>query len=250
MMFLTETNVWDIVRKQYSFKMKAYTGTFSTLVTVQIIAILLSLGGVGTTGMSTDTIHITMKNFSGDMIIAFTMIWSFVIALTITKKAYRNADFAFVSNRVTSNLSNLFFLMTANIVGGITAVLSGILLKVIMYYYYGIQNIFGNTMSVPPLDLLVGVIVTILYLFLFSATGYFFGMLTQLNKALIVLLLALFIGLLFLDGFGANGEIHRGLVNFFYYETSFVLFLTKVMVIVAILFSSSILLSNRMEVSR
>ena len=108
----------------------------------------------------------------------------------------------------------------------------------------------GNTIFVSPLELLIGMIVTSSYLFLFSATGYFFGMLTQLNKALIVLLPALFIGLLFLDGFGANGEIHRGLVNFFYYETSFVLFITKILVIVAILFSSSILLSNQMEVSR
>ena len=30
-MFLTETNVWDIIKKQYYFKMKAYTGAFSTL---------------------------------------------------------------------------------------------------------------------------------------------------------------------------------------------------------------------------
>lgn len=98
-MFLTETNVWDIVRKQYTFKMKAYTGAFSTLVTIQIIAILLSLGGLNTTGTTTtEGIGVTVKYFSGDLVIVFTVIWSFVIALTITKKAYRNADFAFVSN--------------------------------------------------------------------------------------------------------------------------------------------------------
>lgn len=251
MMFLKDANVIQISKKQYFFKLKAFTGVFSSLLSMQIIGFLFSLGGVGTMSSSSEGIHISMKYFSGDIMIVMTFIWAFIIGITITKREYRYSDFAFTGNRITSNLSNLFFLCTTSLVGGVSALLVGNLLKVIMYYYFGSQNCYGSSLLASPLELFLGIIVTIFYLLVFSVVGYFFGMLAQLNKVFIVLLPGIIIGSTILDArTNGNSSLMMWLANFYYHETSFLVFLLKVFITVGVFFYCAILLSNRMEVRK
>ena len=218
---------------------------------MQMIASLFTLGGVGTTSTSWDTTQITIHYYSSDLIIVFTLIWAFIMGITITQKAYRYSDFAFVSNRFTSNLSNLLFLLTASVVGGISAILVGNVLKVILFFYFGSENSMGGTLLTPPMELILGMFVTSLYILLLSSLGYFFGMLVQLHKGFFVFLLGLFLGIII---FGIRSVEQTNIIGsmfmFFYKETSFLLFMVKTLLTAAILFSCTILISNRMEVRK
>ncbi|MFE8702962.1 hypothetical protein ACFYKX_20345 [Cytobacillus sp. FJAT-54145] len=248
MMSLVEVNTLDIVKKQYSYKLKAYIGVFSSLFLAHVIAILFSFfGGVGMTGTGNESISLTVKLFSGDLIIGFTMIWGFIISLLITTKAYRYDDFAFVTNRLSSNLSNIGFLMTTSIVGGVTALLSSILLKVMLFFIYGTDYLMSSFQK--PGDLLIGIWAAILYILLFSSIGYFVGVLVQINKLFMIFLPTLFFGSLFVGLRNLNEpSLFVKISTFFVGETSLLLFSVKIFVTVTVLFLAATSLSNRLEV--
>lgn len=251
MMSLIETNVWEITKKQFLYKLKSYTGAFSALLSMHMIAILFSLGGVGTSSSTLNSMHVIVQCYSSDMIIAFTLIWAFIIGITITKKAYRHSDFAFVSNRFTSNLSNLLFLFTASLVGGVSSLLVGNVFKFIMFLYFGSENSIGGTLLPHPLELFLGMISTSLYIFLLSVVGYFFGILVQLHKGFFIFLPGFFLGIIFFE-ISSDGKtsILEEIFNLFYQEHSIILFILKVFLMIASLFCCTILISNRMEVRK
>jgi hypothetical protein len=247
MMFLTEVKLVDIVKKQFMYKLKAYLSVFSSLLTIQIIGILLSTTGSRSMGTSSNGFSLNFSYYTGDIIIIFTMIWALISAIIITTKAYRNDDFVFVSNRLSSNLSNIVFLLFASIVGGITAILSGILFKVIMYFILDDGNVTATFISIQ--ELIVGIIASIFYVVLLASLGYFVGMLVQLSKWFTMILPAVFIGYLFL-GVNMNGEptFILEIGKFFIEESSLLVFFLKVILSASLLFSVSIILSNKMEV--
>lgn len=109
MMSLTEAKLPDIVRKQFLYKVKAYLSVFSSLLVVQAIGLLLSTNGSRMMGTSYNGFSIDINYYTGDISIVITLIWSFITAIIITTKAYRNDDFVFVANRVSRHLSNMFF---------------------------------------------------------------------------------------------------------------------------------------------
>jgi hypothetical protein len=238
----------DVVKKQYHFKLKAYIQVFMTLVILQLLAILFSLTGVGMSGMSSDSIKIEVRYYSADIVVVFTILWGFITAILITTKAYRNDDFVFVTNRLSSNLSNMLFLLTASIIGGVTAMLSTYLMKVIMYFLAG--DLFGKSTNViaSPIEFLVGLFATILYIFLFCAVGYLVGTLVQISKIFVVLLPAILFGSVFLAAVRGNAGIVQNVYEFLFTESSLPLFIVKITAAVCLLLSSAFVLSNRMEV--
>ena len=249
MMSFVEANVWDITKKQFFYKLKSYSGVYSALLSMHVIAILFSFNGASSSHIGSSHLSFTITYFSGDLALFLTMVWAFIVGFTITKRVYRFSDFAFVGNRLTGNLSNIIFLMVMSLVGGVTATLVGVLMKVILYYYFSLQNAIGNSLFVPPQELFVGTIVFIFYVFLLSAAGYFFGMMIQFHKSFIVIIPALFFGSLSLQYKLAGYEEYVAwFIDFYYNETSFLVFAIKVMATVGLLFYSTILLSKRMEV--
>ena len=133
MMSLSRASLMEVVKKQYLFKLKSFIQVFMTLVVLQLLAMLFSFNGVGMMGSSNASVEMDIQYYSADIVVVFTMLWAFITAILITTKAYRNDDFAFVTNRLSSNLSNMLFLLTASILGGILAILSSYLMKVMMY---------------------------------------------------------------------------------------------------------------------
>lgn len=134
MMSLTETSLFEAVKNQYLYKLKSHLGMFLAMVGVQVMALLFSLGGVMSYGMGSQYVNLSIRFFSSEMVIGFTCIWIIVVAVWLTTKDYQNIDFTFVSNRLSSNLSNAAFLVTAALIGGVTAMLSGFLLRIIVYF--------------------------------------------------------------------------------------------------------------------
>lgn len=244
-MSLSRISLQEVVKKQYSYKLQAYIQVFMSLVFIQVFGILFSFNGVGMMGTSSNTFDINVHFYSADIVIVFTMLWAFISAILITTQAYRNDDFAFITNRLTSNISNLLFLLTASMIGGLTALLSSHVIRILMYVLGQSEYLYTPT---EASEWIIGFIATVLYVLLFAAIGYFFGTLVQLHKIFAVLLPVIFIGIMILGAGTMYGSIMKSVFEFIFEEASLAIFIVKIGVLVAILFSGSVLLSNRMEV--
>lgn len=249
MMSLPKISLWDIVKKQFRFKLKSYRGMFTSLMMLQIIGILFSLGGEGGGGGGSDSFSYEMKYYSGSFILAFMMIWAFLSAIIVTTQAYRFDDYAFVANRMSSNLANILFLGWASIIGGVTFLLASQSLKLSVLILQEQDYIVNQRLSM--LQMAEGLVGIILYLFLFTALGYLVGMLVQRNKIFIILLPALLFGSLFINViFASESSLLIDVGRIFVKETSFLLFLLKVLFTSAVAFGSAIFLSNNLEVRK
>ncbi|MGN7939323.1 hypothetical protein CHH83_13730 [Bacillus sp. 7586-K] len=246
-MYLTEVKFADVVMNQFKYKVKAYIGLFSSLLIVQVFGLLMSLNGSSSMGTVGNAFSLSLNNYTGNIVIIFTMLWGFISAITITTKAYRNDDFTFISNRLSRNLANIFFLILASLIGGITALLSGYLLKVVMFFF--VDEGFVILTNINITEIILGIFVTSLYMILLSSFGYFIGTVVQLSKWFKVLLPILFLSYLFLT---ANTSEETTLIveigEFYLNEDSLFIFFLKIFITSILLFCFSIGLSNRMEV--
>jgi hypothetical protein len=249
MMYLTKVSLWDVVKKQFRFKMKSYRGMFTSLMMLQIIGILFSLGGEGGGGGGSETFSYDMNYFSGNIILAFMMIWAFISAIVVTTQAYRFDDYSFVANRLSSHLSNILFLGWASVIGGVTFVLASQSLKLAILFQKDRE--FIESQPITMQQMAEGLAATILYLFLFTALGYLVGMLVQRNKAFIIILPALLFGSLFLNVFLASeSTLVIDIGQIFVLETSFLLFMLKVLLTSALAYATSVWISNSLEVRK
>lgn len=246
-MYLTDVDFWEVVKRQYTFKLKAYLGIFTTMVLVQLLAILLSSTGTGSMGSGSEVFSIRVRYYSGMLIVTFMMLWAFITAIQITTKAYRYDDFSFVTNRVSSNVSNILFLGTASLIGGITSILSSILFKLVVYSFSSVEQVIWGEFGFE--ELAIGMIGTTCYLILFSSLGYFVGTLAQVHKLFVLLVPGVFLWNVMME-INTNREptLIQWAVEWFSNEGSLLLFMMKVLLTAAILFSSAVVLSDRLEV--
>jgi hypothetical protein len=250
-MSLTKTSLFSVTKAQYRYKLKAYVGFFGALTAVQAIAAQLSLGGMGGAGTGTNMIRFSIKLFSNEIIVLFTFFWAFVVSVALTTKDYKDGDAVFVSNRLSSNLANGAFLLTCCLAGGLSAVLGGAVLRVVLFFSTGGAGIVSQNFFLTPAELAVGTAVTALYLLLLGAAGYLCGMLVQYRKVFVVILPSLLFGLLILAGRGAGmREMLLPAINFVAQESSLILLALKIILIAAVMFGSALLLSNRAEVRK
>ncbi len=247
-MSLMDITMTEVIKKQYAYKMRAYIQVFVSLIFLQLLAVLFSLSGVGSMGSSDGMVETEVRYYSADFVEVFTMLWGFISAVLITTKAYRNDDFMFITSRVTSNLSNMLFLLTASFIGGITAILSSYLLKLIVNLFISDYFIKGTPVLSVSSEILLGLFSAFLYIFLFSMLGYLAGTLVQLHKSFAGLLPAAFLGSLFLDTADGRSGVFAHVFQFYHSESSILLFTVKIMVTALVLFLASAWLSNRLEV--
>jgi hypothetical protein len=246
-MSLKTTSLVETVKKQYFYKLKANIDSFSSLVGIQLLALIFSFGGVGSSGMGGGDISVNVKHYSSDIVLLFTFIWAFVTAITITTRPYRNHDFSYVTNRLSSSLSNLLFLGTTSILGGLTAMLSGNLLQVF-------TSLFSNEhiyqFNNGGQHFILGITAIFFYLVLVSSLGYFVGTLVQVNKLFIIVIPVLLIGILFLEGSTFRQPILSNVFQFYVMESSFILFIVKAVLTSVTLLTLAISILNRLEVRR
>lgn len=247
-MSLIEVNLPEIVKKQYLFKLKSYNRIFSSMVVLQIVGILFSLGGTGGGGGGSNNIEYKVSYYSSTTVMFFTFLWAFISAILLTTKANRFDDFSLITTRVCSHLSNFLILLTASILGGLSFFLSGFLLKLIIYFFVNRQVYTGE--GYVPLDFLIGITSSVLYVLLFCALGYVTGTLVQLHKGFILLLPGLYIGLIIWGDNNRFVRILKNITEFFTTEQSIILFGIKVIITAGMLFAFAIAISNRMEVKQ
>lgn len=242
MMYLTEPKMSSVVMKQYKYKLNSYIGALTSLIMIQIIAILLSFASTGMSATGTELIEISVYYYyTADFVIICTMLWAAMTAITITTKAYRFDDFSFVTNRITSNLSNIVFLITISVIGAVTAILSSFFIKTIMYFIFDLEKMM--VIQASFIEYVVGIVALCFYLLLFSAIGYFIGTLYQVSKASLFLSIALLITAIILLGIPIEAVF-----QFFAFEESIGMFIVKVLITVLGLFVTSSAMSNKLEV--
>lgn len=248
MMSLTRTNLAAVVKKQYVFKLKSCSNLLISLIALQLIAILFTMGGmVDSMSIGSSYMSVTIRFYSGDGVFTFSLIWALATAFILTMPGYRNIDFTFVGNRLSSNLANFGFLLTASITGGISATLGSLMIRNIVYFSGGSENILGTNFFMGPGELLTAMAAAALYLLLLSAVGYFSGTLVQWNRILVLLLPALVVGTLIFEAGNYNRRIIWRAVDFFIQESSLALFALKVTATVLLLWTGTILLTNKTE---
>jgi hypothetical protein len=247
-MSLTKVTLMDVVKKQYFYKLKAFSGVYTSLVVLQIIAFLFSLTAFSQFGSGSEDISVSVNFYSVDPVIGFTMLWAFITAIIVTTKAYRNDDFTFVTNRLSSDLSNFAFLFTVSIISASTALLSSFLLKVVLYFLPNYQAFYYTSLLTSPGVLLLGIITTFLYIFLCASFGYMIGTFVQLHSIIKTLLPVLFFGMLFFGGMIGQVNIIPAIAEFFFMESSIWLFFLKIIVTVFLMLASSVWIFRRVEV--
>src|SRR5699024_9853680 len=90
-----------------------------------------------------------------------------------------------------------------------------------------------------------GVIATILFVFLFSMIGYTVGAIVQYNKIFIFLLPILIIAYFIMSAQTGQSNLLIVLFEFYFVESSFLLYLLKVVGTCGFLFSVVTILTNR-----
>lgn len=244
------------IKALYRYKLFAYSQSLTSLVIVQIVALVLSLNGTNHQGSFFGNVSVNIYTYTANMVLAFTMLWVFSTAISLTTKAFREADLVLVANRFTTHLSNFLFLMTASILAGVSAMLCGFLLKLIAVYILNLNVI--SSAQLPLSHLLLGMAAASLYMILVSSVGYLTGMLAQWHKSFMFIIPAAVIALLFIDWNWVEGDEFSGsamsmpaliaLFRWFGTENSFPIFTLKVLLAVSICYGLSYLLASRLEV--
>lgn len=245
-MSLAEVNLLSASVKQYLYKLKAYTGLVNRLITAQMLALVFSY--VGATGMMSSgngELTVTVRSYSASMVIVFSMFWIITIAIILTTKQYKKMELPLVGTRISGNLSDVGFLMTASVFAGMTSSLFGVLLRIIMYFTSDSSKIVLEGFSLSFPDLLLGIVVAILYMALISAIAYCMGVLAQVNIAFVIIIPIVIFGSL-----RVYTDFTQSIFKFYVGEVSLSWFVLKILLTSIILFGVSILLSNRMEVNK
>ncbi|MGD6871464.1 hypothetical protein ACQCU1_04605 [Sutcliffiella horikoshii] len=249
MMSLNKVTLEQVVKNQFIYKIGAYSGVFISLIILQLIAVLFSLNGVGMSGGGSNQISYSLHYYSGNLVFVFTMLWVFIVSIIITSKAYRNEDFSFVNNRLSSDLSNILFVILVSVIGTVTSLLSPFLIKVILFFLPKFDLIYYSPVSINMFSFFFyGIVTAFCYIFLCGAAGYFVGTVVRLSSLFKILLPVVFVGYLFLGEMISEVSSLPTIVEFFYFESSLVTFVLKTILTVVLLFVSSVAIFNRVEV--
>ena len=173
----------------------------------------------------------------------FTLACVIGASIALNLKEYKDMDFTFVSNRISSNLSNIGFLITLSLFGALTSGLSGVLVRTIKYLLIGSTKIIEVGFFLTLGELMCSIGASFLYILLISSVVYFSSALTEKSNVFIIALLVVVVLLMRTPLFG-------NIIGFYGKEHNFLIFMIKTTITAVIFFSGSILVSNNLEVRR
>ena len=247
-MFSTQWSVNELAKRQFLFKLNANGAIFTLLIVLQIIATVFISGAFTSTSMNDwgESISFNFTSISNDGQVGLTLFWAFIVGFLLTSAAQRNESFSFVTNRLTFQLANFYFFCAAALLGGVTTVLLGSVMKIIALFS---DNIIIETTGLltSPLDFFSRIFAMTAYTLLLMLVGYTLGSLIQWSKLFIALFGVIWYAFT-QNMFGVLGDENSGLLYFFYGETSTLLFTLKVVASITVLFTISFFATNRLEV--
>jgi len=230
--------------KQVAFKLQSYSGMIWTLMVMQLLGLLMGGGGFAGGSIGSGSVTLSYAAYNANSIIALTMLWIFISSILITTKAYQLDDYSFVASRKTSHYANGLTIVIASLFGALTGMLSSYVIRII--FLLRAEEVIVSAAPYNIGEWLTGVSVTFLYLLLFAFLGYCIGMVFQVHVFLRVGLILMAIIFFFFGG-RVNGLLLETVAGFYIMETSFLLFLSKIVISVVTLFMLTILITSRME---
>lgn len=240
-----EVSLRSITLKQYVYKLKGYLGLVYALIIAQVLGLLFSMNPMGSSSTGSNELMVSVQTHSTDIVRFFSIAWIFAIAVLLTTKQYKNIEFSLVSNRISSNLSNLLLLLSYAILGGITSTLIDVVQRIILYFTFDPSRIVLDGFFISTHDLMLGFWVTSLYMILISSIGYLLRTTMEINKIFAVIAPIGLVGLL-----RVHAESFMMIFRLFTSESSLSLFTMKIIMGSALFFGISAFLSNRMEVRK
>lgn len=244
-MSLREVNLISIIIKQYQYKLKGYSGLVYTFIITQLLGIFFSLAPRTSMSSGNGIMRVSVSTISTDTVLFFTFAWIIMVAALLTSKTYRNIEFSLVSNWVSSTFSNILYLLTLSIFAGLSSTLISFLLRFILVFTSDQSLILLEGVKITPIDLLIGMSASTLYMILLTSITYLARIIYELNSKIALILAVALIGA------GSTYPTFIGnAFRFFTTESSLGLFTLKVLATVILLFGLSLHLSNRMEVPR
>lgn len=232
----------DITFKLYRYKLKAHSFFLYSLITVQLLALFFSYGGVSSMSSGNGEVSVHLNTYSASLVIAFTLLWIFFVGYQLPTSRYKKLELPLVANNLSGCVSDIGFLLTACVFGGLTSSLFGVILRILMFLRFNPEQILLEHFFLSPGDLLLGITAGIMYMAVFSALGYLLGMFVRISMAFILIIPAVI--------FGLTRIYPNSLQGFFEYfgaEASLPLFALKITVATILIYGASLLLSNRKE---
>ena len=249
-MYLTEPRLIDIVKKQFRYKLNAYTGVFTSLIIMQLIGIFISFENSSSI-MGSGSLTVIQRFSSNDVTVGFTLIWALSMGILLTTIAYRNDAFTFVSNRLSHHLASISFLLSIASIGGITASLSGSLIKIITIIQNNSVIIESVGVFDSPYDFCIRILSIYLIHGLICRLRIYVGhSSSEANWLFLSFLSPFFIVPYWQLSTDDSGGFLLDTVLFYGAETLFLLFLLKVLGTLAVFFAISIAVTNKMEVRK
>ncbi|TDL31467.1 hypothetical protein E2R51_13970 [Jeotgalibacillus sp. S-D1] len=245
-MSLSNVSLGETIKNQYLYKITSYSDAVKSLMIVQLIAIMFTVSMVTSIGsMGDGLMHITINEYTIDATIVFMILWVFITSILVTTKSYQYEDFSFVTNRLSSQLANLLFLLTAVTAGVVSTIMSSYLIYYIVLIISDKQLLGGVNILASGSEMSFTAIVIFLYMLLASSAGYAAGALTQISRLFIPLLSAVLVmGSIFF----ANSTFLRTFYSFYFSESSLLLFSAKCLVTSSILFAAAVFIMQSREV--
>lgn len=247
-MYLNEPSLFDIVKKQYHFKLNAHSTALTTFMLLQIGALFLSFSSNKYTIDYAFSSNLSVIHLSNDLNVILAIIWAFFLGIMLSTAVRRNEAFSFITTRLSNHFANFLFMLTAALFAGMIAALTGPVLKLFGFLFYKEMIVYTPSIIEAPIDFLFRIITAIAYVLLFFLIGYTTSSLIQLNKLFIVGFVVLFIIFSSSTESWSGAQYLANLFSFFGDEQSLPIFLLKISGTVLGLFAVSALITNRLEV--
>lgn len=238
-MSLNSFSFSQVLWKQVKWKLSAHSQALNTLIFIQVIIAFLGFNASSMSGTGFNGIHLSIHFYSLDVMVFIACIWAFITALLLQRMDYLQDDFAFVTTRIISTISNSIVLVFYSFIATIITIVSLYIFVVSIQLFTQVELI-ADGLLINPIQMLVAFSI----LLLAASSGFFVGALFSFSKILGIVIIGLWIA--FINSL--EGQLATVLI--FFFEAGSLLFIIKAIVLTIILMSLSTLLLSRKEVVR
>lgn len=243
MVRLNQLHLFDIVKRQFAFKLKAHHNLIGTFILFQILGLFFSFYGQKSS-VTEQAVTFTIETYSSDIIIGFTLVWIFVLPFYLTSASSKKMMHSFVTNKVTNFLSDIGLMFTLSLIGAISSVLLGTSIRLGILWYYDFNQIFTYEM-LSVSDLLLTIFLVFLYHLLLFSFSYLLGTTMQLHPRLVIIVPLLLLIIPFFSIVFFNKVF---IFSFYVGEKSLIVFICKVLASSITFWLLSFFIDRRLEV--
>lgn len=240
----------SLALKGYLFKLRAYPGYFCGLILAQLLALVLMHSSAYSSGMSPANLSITNYSYGVKLVLTFSAAWIFMIAMMSASRSSKNSTFSFPGNRLTDSLSDVAYILTGCLFGGLTTTLIGAPFRIALVLISPVNVVAQG--FYPTLGELATIAAgTFLYMLLLSSVGYLSGTLIRHSKIFVVIVPALLLYIYFSMVNTMNSPpFWRAVRNFLFNEDSLVRFAFMTAAVSVAFYAISAVAANHVEVKK